>query len=105
MLSEYEWRSEDGLVTAESPFLIEFAPDYLHKANISGGSPYGLAVPNAGVDGLVIGDIHQTTFNNYLRVAFEWAGFPGWVRRPYGESQRPPFPGVLRELAAELTRI
>jgi hypothetical protein len=70
--SEYDWQHDEGLITPERPFQVPFAPDYLHKADISGGLPYGIAVPNAGVDGLVLGDIHQTTFTNYLRIAFRW---------------------------------
>jgi len=102
ILSEYEWQQEEGLITPERPFQVPFAPDYLHKADISGGLPYAIAVPNAGLDGLVLGDIHQTSFTNYLRVAFRCAGFPGWSRRPYRESERPAFPEALERLAGEL---
>ncbi len=100
--SEYEWQHEEGLLTSAQPFQVPFAPDYLHKVDISGGPPYGIAVPNAGLDGLVLGDIHQTTFTNYLRIAFRWAGFPGWSKRPYRADERPAFPEALQSLSNEL---
>jgi hypothetical protein len=43
ILSEYEWQHEDGAITPEQRFQVPFAPDYLHKADISGGLPYGIA--------------------------------------------------------------
>jgi hypothetical protein len=58
------------------------APDYLHKANVTGGMPYGLAVPNPGADGLLLWEPHQTTFVNYLRIAFGIGGMPGWQHEP-----------------------
>jgi len=106
ILSELADRTAQGQVTLETPFRVEFAPDYLHKANISGGAPLGIEVPNAAVDGLVLGDIHQTTFVNYLRIAFRSAGFPGWDRRhsPH-QTTPPPFPDELAALALELHQI
>jgi hypothetical protein len=35
------------------PFQLDFAPDALHKANISGGGPYGVILAGSGVDGLL----------------------------------------------------
>jgi hypothetical protein len=102
ILSEYEWQNEERAITPAQRFQVPFAPDYLHKAHISGGLPYGIAVPEAGLDGLVLGDVHQTTFTNYLRTAFRSAGFPGWFRRPWRDSERPTFPEALQQLAAEL---
>jgi hypothetical protein len=99
-----EWRA--GERRGQDPFQIEFAPDYLHKANVSGGLPYGVEVPNRSADGLVLGEFHQTTFVNYLRIAFRWAGFPGWDRvdtlRAVAAS---PPPRVLKEIAGQLEPI
>lgn len=103
ILSEHEWHAKEGHITPENPFLVEFAPDYLHKADVSGGAPYGIAVPSGGVDSLVAGEVHQTTFVNYLRIACRWAGFPGWKRRTHGANERLSFPEPLKELASELT--
>jgi hypothetical protein len=56
------------------------APDDLHKANVSGGDPYTITIPNACADAEFEYEWHATTFVNYLRKAFEWGGFPGWER-------------------------
>lgn len=69
------------------------APDDLHKANVSGGEPYTITIPNACADARFEYEWHETTFVNYLRQAFEWGGFPGWERDP-----NPP-----REAIAKLT--
>ena len=82
--SEFEaWSHDLGTEWARGTiFEVPLAPDYLHKANVSGGGPYALAVPNPGADGLLLWEPHQTTFVNYLRIAFQMGGMPGWVREP-----------------------
>lgn len=62
---------------AEHQLQIDLAPDYLHKANISGGSPYCILVPSFGADPLFSDERHGLPFLDYLRLAFRWAGFPG----------------------------
>ena len=55
------------------------------KAGISGLTDlYGIQVPSSGADAQ-FEDWHKTSFVNYLRIAFQWGGFPGWERY----SQRP----------------
>ena len=55
------------------------------KADISGiGDLYSIEVPSSNADAL-FEDWHKTSFVNYLRIAFQWGGFPGWERY----SQRP----------------
>ena len=55
------------------------------KAGISGLTDlYGIPLPSSGADAQ-FEDWHKTSFVNYLRIAFEWGGFPGWERY----SQRP----------------
>ena len=100
--SEYElWEADRGTERERSRFVIDLAPDYLHKANVSGGVPYGVEVPSRSGDCLLIGEHHQTTFVNYLRIAFRWGGFPGWDRGAVDGWARPATspPVVLRELA------
>jgi hypothetical protein len=82
--SEYEaWTADRGTEWDRgTTFEVPLAPDYLHKANVSGGAPYGLAVPNGGADGLLLWEPHQTTFVNYLRSAFRMGGMPGWQKEP-----------------------
>jgi hypothetical protein len=49
---------------------------------------YTIDLPNAAADASLRGEAHDTTFVNYLRIAFKWGGFPGWEsqqKRPEGE--------------------
>lgn len=108
VLAEYgAWQEGRGTERGQGGFTIAVAPDFLHKANYSGGPPYELEVPNSGVDGPLRWERHQTTFVNYLRIAFRWAGCPGWDRDVLDERQAPSVlvPAVLGEVAAELLPI
>ncbi len=83
---ECEDRDED------EPCVIEFAPDALHKANISGGAPYSIAVPAPAADASV-DEPHEVSFVQYLRIAIlRWGGFPGW------ETANRPLPQELDRL-------
>jgi hypothetical protein len=106
--SEYAaWDADRGTEWERgSTFEVPIAPDYLHKANVSGGMPYGLTVPNPAADGLLLWEPHQTTFVNYVRIAFATGGMPGWQREPalvapWALPAEPP-PSFLVELAHEL---
>jgi hypothetical protein len=59
------------------PFALDLAPDFYHKANISGGPPYGIELPFFGADPLFANEAHEVSFVDYLRLSFRWAGFPG----------------------------
>lgn len=59
------------------PFRLSLAPDYLHKANISGGAPYTIELPFFGADPVFAYERHELPFVDYLRLSFRWAGFPG----------------------------
>ncbi|MEA2528317.1 MAG: hypothetical protein QOF73_5544 [Thermomicrobiales bacterium] len=80
---------------------LELSADHLHKANISGGPPYGLAVPDASADGRwLFDDLHPDhTFVEYLRVTIRDGGLPGW-RRTAGEGPPP----ILEHLVDGLIR-
>jgi hypothetical protein len=84
ILSEFEdWDHDRGTDWDRgSLFELPIAPDYLHKADVSGGAPYSVAVPNPGADGLLLWEPHMTTFSNYLRIAYRMGGMPGWQREP-----------------------
>jgi hypothetical protein len=73
-----EWQQEVEASHPEvvGPTLLQLAPDYLHKANISGGMPYGFSVPNAEVDAVLEHEEHALPFVNYRRLCFQWGGFP-----------------------------
>jgi hypothetical protein len=77
-----EWVGEKEMYDPDlvHPFRVELAPDYLHKANISGGAPYCIEVPFSGADPLLADEGHLLPFLDYLRLAFRWAGFPGLER-------------------------
>jgi hypothetical protein len=72
-----EWREEPPNLAAGEAWDLELAPDYLHKANISGGAPYGVALPAHAVDFAFKYERHDLDFVDYLRLAFRWGGFPG----------------------------
>ena len=63
----------------EAPkFFAGLAPDGLHKDNVSGGDPYGVALPCPAADFVFLCEGHNLLFVPYLRVAIlRWGGFPG----------------------------
>jgi len=79
-------------------YRLDMAPDPLHKENVSGGPPYAIWLPNAAVDAPFEDERHDTTFVNYLRICFQWGGFPGWEE----SSTRARPTQMLRDLAANL---
>jgi hypothetical protein len=68
------WGSDSGI------FRVPIGPDYYHKEDVSGGMCYGVEVPNEEDDPALLEEWHQTTFVGYLRLCFEWGGFPGLER-------------------------
>ncbi len=66
------WEDEDR------PSQIAIAPDDLHKAGSSGGDGYAIAVPDPRADGELLNERHNLLFVDYLRLCFEWGGFPGY---------------------------
>jgi len=71
---------------------LELSADELHKDNISGGSPYSLKIEEEPtVDSDFVDEPHNTTFIDYLRICFDYCGFPG---NPDNED--------YRELAAKI---
>lgn len=91
----------DAVIGPDEPFGLDFAPDPLHKANISGGAPYAIEVPNPAVDGLVLWEVHQTTFVNYLRTLIGMGGMGGFSSLVNGGLD-PYRPEGMRELLATL---
>lgn len=79
-----EWRDriDVGDTPQGGPFRVNLAPDNYHKDNYSGGSPYGVTVPELCADPLFGGDDFQMRFTNYLRLSFRWGGFPGLAVLP-----------------------
>ena len=59
--------------------LIAIAPDHYHKANISGGAPYEIALPDPRADAELLNEPHNLFFVDYLRLVFRHGGFPGYA--------------------------
>ena len=61
--------------------VLELAADDLHKDNVSGGPPYSLEITKKpSIDSNFLNEPNETTFINYLRICFEYCGFPGITR-------------------------
>ena len=84
-----DWQEQvaDHLDEDVMPFRWDIAPDDLHKADISGGPPYGIEYPSVSADARLWFEWHETTFMDYLRICFCWGGFPGMER--VAEAERP----------------
>ena len=75
---EWEENMEDFTSEGHKPY-IDIAPDFYHKDNVSGGSPYGIEVTNTKqVDSMFLNTPYNENlfFIDYLRLCFEWGGFP-----------------------------
>ena len=72
--------------------VIIIAPDDLHKADVSGGDPYEMALPDARADGELLNERHHVFFVEYLRLCFTFGGFPGYE----GAADVPPEIATLR---------
>jgi hypothetical protein len=88
------WQGADANETERSGFVLPVAPDRLHKANISGGAPYGFRLPDQCADALFVAEV-ATPFVAYLNHVFANGGFPG---RTLGDAQR----RLKSELAEDL---
>jgi hypothetical protein len=77
-------------------FGFAFAPDELHKANIS-GSTHVLYLPDRSPDPVIyrVAGRRDVTLVTYLRISIGWGGFPGWSFEPDRA------PAALAQLRAE----
>jgi hypothetical protein len=88
----YRWEDREE----DEEFVFPFAPDELHKANISGGT-HDLYLPDSAdpvLDG--VAGRPGITLVEYLRTSIRWGGFPGWE---FAADQAPP---ALDSLRAQL---
>ena len=110
VVEDYEYRKKMGwfALAGTDRLPLYLAPDYLHKADISGGAPYGIDLPAPGVDAMWDNDEAHSglTFVEYLRSALlEWGGFPGWARRDSEfASPEEPWPALLEEITTSFER-
>ena len=72
ILAHREASSHEGYT---GPFVLPLAPDHHHKDNVSGGSPYGIILPDGCADGLFVTET-PTPFVSYLNGVFSSGGFP-----------------------------
>lgn len=95
-----EWEEQRSGIDPElaDPFNLDLAPDYLHKANISGGGPYGIELPFLGADPVFANEEHELPFVDYLRLCFRWAGFPRLERHADRSDVREFLKGMTRGL-------
>jgi hypothetical protein len=60
---------------------LDLSADDLHKDNVSGGQAYAIQITKKpSVDSTFMNEPNDTTFINYLRICFEYCGFPGITR-------------------------
>lgn len=69
-----DWSADDP--AAAGGFVLPVSPDRLHKANVSGGGPYGFRVPDGCAEGIFVAEVAMP-FVAYLNRVFAAGGFPG----------------------------
>jgi hypothetical protein len=97
-VDEWQERLEEHHAEVVGPLELDLAPDYLHKANISGGAPYAITVPDDTADAIFENEEHELPFVDYLRLCFEWGGFPRLQRATLSEESRRFLVGLRRDL-------
>jgi hypothetical protein len=97
-VEEWQDRLQEHHAEVVGPLELELEPDYLHKANISGGAPYSITVPNDAADAILENEEHALPFVDYLRLCFKWGGFSRLERASLSERSR----GFLESLRREL---
>jgi len=75
-LEEYlaDREERDG---AEFPYSVPVAPDIFHKADVSGGPPYAIAVPAVADDPPLLNAVPLVSFLAHIERAVRYSGFPG----------------------------
>jgi hypothetical protein len=78
--SHQQWRDEAAHHQAARLFVLPLSPDRVFKANVSGGAPYGVILPDATAEGLFAAETTMP-FVSYLNWVFCRGGFP-WPTAP-----------------------
>ncbi|MCW2859555.1 MAG: hypothetical protein JWP48_1263 [Actinoallomurus sp.] len=83
MWNEHRYRVQEDPELAEEGFHYEFAPDHLHKANVSGAT-HDIFLPSEIADPVLHGvqGREDITLVEYLRLSIAWGGMPGWSFQP-----------------------
>jgi hypothetical protein len=75
-LNEYISDREER-TQAKEPYSVPIAPDIFHKANVSGGLAYALAVPATAEDPPLLYAAPAVSFLAHIDRALQYGGFPG----------------------------
>lgn len=77
-LEEPYWTEDMHIyIEEDNRLFIDVAPDIYHKDNVSGGAPYQIELSKTpSIDSKFLNEPHRTTFIDYLRICFNWGGFP-----------------------------
>ncbi|MFG1861911.1 hypothetical protein [Microbispora bryophytorum] len=91
-------RSESRSVHHQG-FSFTFAPDEIHKANVS-GSEQDILLPSRSADPKLIGARGREglTLVEYLRISLAWGGFPGYDATPLDVPVPQTLEGLRRDL-------
>jgi len=97
------WREVmDDYMQEDGTTFLELAADVYHKDNVSGGPAYSLLITEEpAVDSVFINEPHETTFINYLRVCFDYGGFPGLAAGDYPDD----YEAFLEKVKPQLKKI
>ena len=83
-LDEVLAEAQEMAADADDDLRLVLAPDDIHKAGESGGAPYEIAVPEQRADGEFLNERHELLFVDYLRLCFQFGGFPGYEGYDHG---------------------
>ena len=78
---------------------IDIAPDVVTKANVSGAGPVVMSGAAPRFDNVLVGQAGSLTLLSYLRLAFDWGGFPGFEYIADAPTE------LIEELRRDLTRL
>lgn len=75
----FSWEAmlQDGSDEIAAEGRIHIAPNPYHKADISRGAPYEIALPDRRADAELLNYPHDLFFVDHLRLVFRQGGFPG----------------------------
>jgi hypothetical protein len=77
------WQEDYAGAKERPPFRMPISPPRSVKAGSSAeGDYYVITLPSATLDAVVENEAHGLDFVDYLRLAFEWGGFPGYADTP-----------------------
>jgi len=89
------WKEDHAGGKEPPPFQMPISPPPSVKAGKSPvGAHYVVTLPSMTLDAVVENEPHGLCFVDYLRLAFEWGGFPGYADMP---GKVPPLVSRLRE--------